>query len=286
MKASLQTLQTKKENSFSSYWVNANSFGFHWHYHPEIEICYVHKGVGTRMVGDSVTEFSDGDLVLVGSNLPHTWISKNFNNNLDNNMQVMVVQFMPEILEQNLLQLPEFQRLAILLQNSKHGIFFQDKEKNLSHKLLQLTNLEGFEKLILLFSLLNVFANDKDSTLLASKNYTPFLSKENEKRMQNIFQYIHQNFYENITLNKIADIACMNQASFCRYFQKNIGQTFTEYLNDLRINKACQLLIETDESVLNISNIVGYGSFSNFNKNFLFRKKIGPREFRKAFLGK
>ncbi len=283
MKPSLQPLKNKSDESFATYWVRSNSFGFHWHYHPEIELCYIHKGSGTRMIGDSVREFSEGDLVLVGSNLPHTWISQQYADDAPDNMQVFVVQFLPELFNETMLHLPEFRQISTLLKGISQGVFFKDAFL-IKEKLLELDKGNSVEKLLRLIEILNLLSIENPYERLTSTNYSPFLTQENAKRMQNIFSHIHAHFAEDISLTQIADIACMNGASFCRYFKQNTGQTLTEYLNDLRISKACQLLIETNESITDIAQIVGFNSFTNFNKSFVNRKNISPRVFRKMIL--
>jgi len=284
LKAQLQSLKSNESASLATYWVKAHSFGFHWHYHPEIELCYVQRGVGTRMVGDSVREFTEGDLVLVGSNLPHTWISQQYANNAQDNMQVFVVQFLPDLFKDNLLYLPEFQSIASLLKQASQGIFFKDVSR-VASLLLAIDQQRGIEKLLGLMRVLHELAAETQIEKLTSKNYTPFLTHENAKRMQNIFGHIHTHFAEEISLKRIADIACMNEASFCRYFKQNTGQTLTEYINDLRISNACRLLIETPEPITTIANTVGFNSFANFNKCFVKRKQVSPRVFRKAIIG-
>ena len=173
-KPSLQPLKIRADESFASYWVKANSFGFHWHYHPEIELCYIHKGAGTRMVGDSVRAFSEGDLVLVGSNLPHTWISHHYTNNNLDNMEVFVVQFLPEIIPLIWLSLPEFRKVSSLMKEASQGIFFKNID-TLKIKLLAVDNYSGIDKLLRLLELLDQLSLETDIEKLASHNYSPFL---------------------------------------------------------------------------------------------------------------
>lgn len=261
MKPSLQSLRPNTaDSSFSSYWVNAPSFGFHWHYHPEIELCYVHRGAGTRMVGDSVREFSAGDLVLLGSNLPHTWMSQPYANEAPDNMQVYVIQFLPALLPQPLLDLPEFAAIADLLRRASRGLAFRTSTPYAT-RFKQLSEAGGAGKFAELLHILADLAMEPDTESLASQNHSPVLSQQNEKRMQAVFSFIHAHFAEEITLGQIADIACMNTASFCRYFRKTTGQTLTGYINDLRIGRACQLLVETQQSITAIAQVVGFNSF-------------------------
>jgi AraC-like DNA-binding protein/uncharacterized cupin superfamily protein len=282
MKPSFQELKSKNNDSIATYWVKAHTFGFHWHYHPEIELCYVHSGTGTRMIGDSVNEFKAGDLVLIGGNLPHTWISQKYVDKKSEAMQVFVIQFLPDLLPVELLNNPSFLEIKKMLQKASKGIFIKE---NLQLKSFfdSLVGLKEVEKFIELLQLLNKLSQENNIELLASDQYSPLLSGENQKRMIDVFGYIHNHYTENISLKQIADIACLNEASFCRYFGKNTGQTFTEYVNDLRINQACQLIRNSDKSILEISQEVGFNSYTNFNRCFVKRKNRSPRVFKNDF---
>lgn len=279
MKPSFQELNSKNNDFIATYWVHANSFGFHWHYHPEIELCYVHTGTGTRMIGDSVNEFIAGDLVLMGSNLPHTWISQKYSDKHCETMQVFVIQFQPDLLPITLFNNHSFVKINEMLQKATKGIFIRE---NLQLKPFfdNLIQLKDVEKYIELLRLLNTLSQQKNIELLASDHYSPLLSGENQKRMIAVFGYIHDHYTKNISLKQIANIACLNEASFCRYFSKNTGQTFTEYINDLRINQACILIKNSSKSISEISEDVGFKSYTNFNRCFMKRKKISPRSFK------
>lgn len=280
MKPSFQPLRPDTDRaSFASYWVRANRFGFHWHYHPELELCYIHRGSGTRLVGDSVRPFADGDLVLLGPNLPHTWISQQYANPAPDNMQVFVVQFLPDLLPESWLKLPEWAGVAALLRQSARGVFVPEGNRY-ADQLTQLDEATGATRFVQLLALLADLAAEAQPETLASQQYAPVLSHENERRIQTVFSFIHTHFTESLSLAQIADIACMNGASFCRYFKKNTGQTLTDYINDLRINRACQLLLESREPIMSIAQTVGFNSFTHFNQSFTRRKGLLPSEYR------
>ena len=284
MKPSYQPLtRDRPDGSLAGYWVRTHSFGFHWHYHPEIELCYIHRGTGTRMVGDSVRPFHDGDLVLLGSNLPHTWISQKYDNDRPDNMQVFVLQFHPDVLSASLLHLPEFVGVQQLMREAASGVAFTPPDGWAFSELHELESLTGISKLLKLLDLLHQLSIESRREPLASPSYAPQLSRANEKRMQAVFGYIHSHFTQPLSLETIADIACLNPASFCRYFKKMTGQTLLDYLNDLRINRACQLLIETSDPILVIAERVGFGSFTNFSAGFARRRGMSPSQYRRQF---
>ena len=267
------------------FWVKVPLFSFHWHYHPEFEITYVHKGRGTRMVGDNVNYFEDGDFVFLGSNLPHTWVSDDDYNQSEADMEVLVLQFHSQLFSNEWLGWQEMTHLRSLLNNSDRGLLFDGgKQKLAAEILIKLQKASGFRKILLTMELLD-YLGEKGGTALASQSYIPPLKDATEERLLTVCQYIHNNFTHPIKLDTVAKLANMNATSFCRFFRKSTGQSVMEYVNDLRISKACNLLLSGQR--LNITEIAyrsGFNSQSLFNRCFLKKKKMTPKEFRKIKL--
>ena len=287
MNANYQHLGLAENNEkIDAFWVNTPKFGFHWHYHPEIEITCVKQGRGTRMVGDNVSSFEAGDFVLMGSNLPHTWISDDDFNESTVNMEVAVLQFSPSILPPKFLRLPEMQNINRLFKYIDRGLVFNESHHKKARALLyQLIDAAGFERLHLFLELLNYLGTMPTFVTLASKAYIPPLNDSAEERILNVCRYVHKEFTNPIQLKTVAQIANMNPTSFCRFFKKSTGQSFSNYLNDLRIGKACNLLLDDRNfSVSEIAFQSGFNSQTLFNRIFLKKKQITPSTFRK--LGK
>ncbi len=285
MKASYQQLNLDtKTSSFWKYKVESERFGFHWHYHPELEICYVVEGSGNRLVGDNVSSFEAGDLVLLGSNLPHTWISSEAFHESGATMKVIVIQFTMDLFSPFFLRLPEMKAIQSVLHHAWRGLAFHgttaEKGGQLLHKLCV---SKDFESLSQLMTLLNLLGQSDEVEALASTIYTPHLSKSNENRISQVCQFIHQHYLRTIALEEVAQIANMTEAAFCRYFKKMTGQSFLDYVNDLRIGHACHLLMETHKTIAEIAYQSGYNSLTHFNRSFQKRKKTTPRQFRKPF---
>ena len=284
MNANYQHLGFETEsNKIHSFWVNAPQFGFHWHYHPELEITCVKNGRGTRLVGDNVNPFEEGDFVFMGSNLPHTWVSDDDFNQSSEKMEVAVLQFHPSVFNPDLLQMPEMRNIRRLLNFAGRGIQLGEEKKERATSLLyQLIDAKGFERFSLFMSLLNFLGEEEEFTLLASNAYIPPLNNATEERILNVCRYVHNEFTNPIKLETIARIANMNPTSFCRFFRKSTGQSFSSYVNDLRIAKACNLLL--DKRKLNISEIAyqsGFNSQTLFNRIFFKKKSMTPSTFRK-----
>ncbi len=280
MKPSFQHLGFDTVNaSFLSYWVRSPKFGFHWHYHPECEISYVKKGFGTRMVGDSVEEFQAGDLLFLGSDLPHTLVSDQL---MEGEMEVVVVQFPKELLEARSLEIVELGAIGTLVQDAVRGFVYpQEVSELVSKKLEELPDLEGFKKYHRLLEVLNDLSKAK-GRLLASTAYNPGKSSENEERIGRVCKYIHERFKEEVTVGSLASLANMNKSAFCRFFKKMTGKTAIAYLNDLRIGMACQLLLK-DHSVSEVAFQSGFNSLTHFHRSFMSRKKVSPLVYKRHF---
>lgn len=276
------------EGSFLCYEVQSPKFGFHWHYHPECEISYVKRGYGTRLVGDHVEPFEAGDLLMLGSDLPHTLISDELFNISGQKMEVVVIQFAPAIFESRSLEIEELAGVGKLLKDALRGLSFSSANNSTSaHQtvvalLEEMPQLKGFERYLALLKVLNSLSH-LNSTKLASEYYTPNKSLESEARIGKVCSYIHDHFSAEITIAKLADLAHMNEAAFCRFFKKMTGKTAINYINDLRIGKACQLLQEPSQSVGEIAYQSGFNSIPYFNRCFQKSKQCSPTQYREQY---
>ena len=272
MKADFQKLSSKSQNrSFNDFWVKVSSFGFHWHYHPEIEICYVKHGRGKRIIGESIEGFEDGDLVLVGSNIPHSWITDEEFNTSSKQIEVYVIQFDQEIFNA-LRGLPEFGRIQDLLQAANKGIKFDTKyESELIDLLYSVESETGFKKLLSLMDLLHAFSISNHKEVLNQVGYKVGFHKHQEERIMKVCNYIHEHYREPITISNLASLIAMNDASFCRFFKRTLGKTVIEYVTALRTSHICNQVGQSSIPVYQIAYDSGFSSIAHFNKQF---KKI------------
>lgn len=284
MKAQFQHLGfDNKPEALRCYWVKTPYFGFHWHYHPEIEITYVHQGHGIRLVGDNVNYFEAGDFVFLGSDLPHTWISDDDFNKKPDQMEVIVLQFLPSLFPEEWLNMAEMKNIRRLLKYAKRGIRFSpDRTAEAARKLIEVTQLNGFERFSGILDLLNFLGQEEQFGFLASKAYIPPLNNQTEQRLLRVCQYIHEEFTQPVKLEDVAKLANMNASAFCRFFKKSTGQSLSEYVSDLRIGKACNLLLgNPNMSIAEVAYKSGFSSQTLFNRSFLKKKNMTPSTFRK-----
>jgi AraC-like DNA-binding protein len=276
MKAILEDIPSKKgAASFYSTRISVPAFEFKWHYHPEYELTYIVRGSGYRIVGNSHEHFSAGDLVLLGSNLPHTWWGKQEDGSPS---EAIVIQFSNAFIEP-FLQLKESQSIKELLTKASRGLRW-DNDQMLFHSIEELGNQGEFNRILSLLSILQTLSQI-ESSQLASDSYQNVLSKKFESRINKVCSYLQLHFSESISLKQVADLVYMSESNFCKFFKKATSTTFSDYLNDLRINEACQLLLSSEDTVSKIAQECGYESLSYFNRVFLRKMNLTPSVFRR-----
>ena len=198
MKAILEDIKSNKgTSSFHAFRYQVPYFQFKWHYHPEFELTYIVKGKGYRIVGDSYEYFTDGDLVLLGSNLPHTWSGKS-NDNVDSD--AVVIQFSNEFIAP-FLELNESISIKNMLENSIRGISFE-ADLSIVSKIINLSTANGMDRIINLISILDDLSK-KQTKRIASNAFHIVVSKKNEMRINKVCLYIQNNFYNKISFRYI-----------------------------------------------------------------------------------
>ena len=252
-----------------------------WHYHPEIELVYINFGVGKRQVGTHLSNYQSGDLILIGSYLPHTGFTKGF----EENQKEIVIQFKPEIFEKAFQNLEELKLINQLLELSKKGIVFEGSIKeDIGLRMEGLQYESRIDSFLTFIKILYDLAKEKSKKILNAEGYA-FISSPNEnKRLKTIFNYIRDHFMERIVLEEISDQVFMTPQSFCRFFKNSTSKTFTTFLNEYRINHATKLLSETDADIKTICYESGFNNFSNFYRNFKKITKMTPNNYRDEIL--
>jgi AraC-like DNA-binding protein/mannose-6-phosphate isomerase-like protein (cupin superfamily) len=261
-------------------------FTYPWHFHPEFEILYVIEGTGTSFVADSIETFESGDLALIGSNLPHFWRSDEiYMNNIDNlRIKYIVIQFPPDFLKDEIINYPEFHSIGELLKRASHGIRFSpDFVMKISKKLKKILRISGFERIILLQELLQELAKTKAYKLLAGELYQNESHSFTNLRLTKVMQFLNTNYQRKIELDKVAGIANLHPAAFCRFFKEKTGKSLSEFVNDLRIGYACRLIIDGKLSVSQISFESGFNNLSNFNRTFKKHTGFTPTNYFEEF---
>lgn len=264
-----------------------------WHYHLEYELAYIKYPHGKRIAGNSITTFDDDDLVFYGPNLPHAWSHEpaadnvktaSYNSGLSHS--AIVVHFSESCFGDAFFAIPEMVAIQSILRKSTHGIvIYGETRKRIVQFMNQLVDHTGSKRVILLLQILEELSATGEYGLLSSAGYWDNLNDNDATRMSSIYEYIIENFTGEIVLDEIAIQAHISPSAFCRYFKARTKRTLKEFVNDLRINYACQLLEENQHSITQICFEAGFNNISNFNRRFKEIKGITPQQYRTNILG-
>lgn len=251
-----------------------------WHYHSELELNVIVESTGTAFVGDSIERFEPGDVVLVGKNLPHLWLNDEiyFEKDANLNTKAHIIHFL-ENFAGGLFHIPEMAAINNLIERAKLGIKFSGAaNKPVAEKIARMIELDGYERIMLFIDVLKTLSSHKKYKTLSSLGYTESLAGINKDRLMPVYDYIINNFKDDITLDAAASLANMNASSFSRYFTSIHRKTFTQFLNEIRIGFACKLLIK-ERHVAMACYGSGFNNISNFNRQFKSIKKITPSDY-------
>lgn len=250
---------------YSKYVENANNMAHLWHYHPEIEMVFVNGGSGKRQIGSHVSYYTDGDLILIGSNLPHC----GFTDEHTGNKNETVIQMKPDFLGANFFSLQETKSISELFDKAKGGIAFGDESKKAVGSRIEMMEKQApFERLLTLLSVLKELESANDYKILNASGFSMETQVQDNDRINMVFNYVKDHFTEEISLETISEMSSMTVPSFCRYFKKITKKTFTRFVNEYRVVHASKLLAEKQISIANISYESGFHNFSHFNKLF------------------
>ncbi len=249
-----------------------------WHYHPEIELVYINGGAGKRRIGSHISYYTEGDLILIGSNLPHCGFTDKFTGNKNE----ILVQMKSDFLGESFFNIPEMKKIQNLLEVAKGGIAFSGSTKQiLGDKMEDLDNQNDFERILSILHILNELALSDEFKVLNAEGFSLETEVKDNDRINIIFNYVKNNFQEDIPLIEIADMVSMTVPSFCRYFKKITNKTFVQFVNERRLVHASKLLTEQTMSISEVSFECGFNNFSHFNKSFKAFTGQNPSEYRK-----
>lgn len=253
-----------------------------WHYHPELELVLSLKSNGTRFIGDSIKKFEEGEVVLIGKNLPHMWLNDEsyFKQGSTRVAEDIVIHFNKEFLGLDFLESHEMKPIAELFYKSRYGIKFINPNEKVLKGIKKIDALKpGFERTIKFIKILNALALHSEFELLSSEGFVNSFKQNKNESLDRTYEYIFENFAQPISLKNVAEIAGMNPSAFSRFFKRVNRKTFSRYLNEVRIGYACKLLIENKSKIITICYESGYNNISNFNRQFRAIKQLSPSEY-------
>lgn len=257
-----------------------------WHYHPAIEIMYITRGIGTRFVGDCIEQYEEGDVCMIGPNLPHEWRNDDAYFDKESGLRATCIClfFKREIFDPNFIRLPEMNNIRDLIERSRRGLKFTGNSKlEITRFIRSSVNDVGVRKVTNLLTLLELMATSTEYELLASVGFTNSVNSEDFERFNKVYKFLVKNFATSIRLEEVSTLVGLTPTAFCRYFKERTKKTFVEYLNEMRISYSKKLLLENKMKISTISGEVGFPNLSNFISQFKKVTGMSPSQFQKQF---
>lgn len=280
----LENTPQRQWESFHCEVVRGRSYGAQWHFHPEHQLTLVLKSYGHRVVGDNITPLASGDMVLVGGNVPHVWHQDEGEPGAKDGVHAIIIRFRDDFLGHDFLHTPEMEPVRALLKRASRGLQVTSKTRqSVADQMEKLSSTHGLARVIGLLRILDELAQSKDLRPVSSPGFRPELSADDQGRMGRVFEHIHENLTEDISRDSVAARASLSPGAFSRFFKTRTGKTLPQYVNELRVGKACSRLAETDDKVADIALDCGFQNLANFNRQFHRLMDASPREYRQQF---
>lgn len=280
MKLNLEQILPDSDSSFRFLLTPKLNEVFYWHFHPEIELVYVEADKGIRHIGEHISTYEGCDLALIGSYIPHL----NFDYGVKATVETVVIQFPETYFESGLIRIPELKKVVDLMERAKTGLAFIGETKRIAGvRLKKLQHLDRFHQFMELMSIFQFLAESDEYVNLDVRPISSQTILKQQERMHRIHQFVEANFQKSIDTQQIADVVNLSLPAFCRYFKKATKLTYTDFVNQYRIQFAKKLLIQ-DKNVTETCFESGFESLSYFNR--IFKKWTGetPSGFRKQRL--
>jgi AraC-like DNA-binding protein len=270
------------QNSFKVLKYAVPFFDMPFHYHSEYELVYITRGSGIRYIGNSIHKFQSGDMVFMGPDLAHIWITpeKYRQQQTDLKVEAIVLQFSKDLFN-SMIETPEFLLIKKLLTNTEAGLKITGNTRNTVIKLLEKMLLsDGLQRFSLLLDVLDGLSQAKDLLSLNSWDRIQEMP-QTDKRISAVHNFVMTCYAQKISSREAASIANMEQSAFCRFFKLKTQKTFTRFLNETRIDQACQLLLEKKQPITQVAYACGFNNMTNFYKQFKTYTKTTPLAFQK-----
>jgi AraC-like DNA-binding protein len=286
MKPQLHKLPVSTDASFLYKKLDVDYFPNPWHFHKEYELVLIDRSSGTRFIGDNVCHFEDGDLCLIGSNIPHLYRNgeEYYAKNSKLKANSIFIHFTKDFLGNHFFDIPEMKMIQRLLEKSSLALDIHGKTKKIIvNKLHNMEDEKPLQRLLSLLEILGILSQSSDLKPLLSAGFLANNSGDSDK-VNHVFQFIMKNYTEEIYVQEIASKLNMSVAAFSRYFKHHTRKTFSDYVTEIRISHACRLLMENNLSISEISYRSGFDNLSNFYRHF--KKTIGivPKDYRNRFV--
>lgn len=287
MRAIFHKVPSKVHESFSIRHDIQQHFPTIWHYHPELEIHHVIKGKGVRFVGDNISKFENGDIILMGPNIPHTWRcdEEYFTGESHEKAEAIIIHFTSNFMGDHFLNLPEAHRYPKLLNNSLQAMqFYGGTKAQLPQLFYQMLEAEDLEKLSIMIHIIDIISKSTEFKTIVTPQTFSQINEVDRERINQVCTFALENYKKNITISSVADMIHLSETSFCRYFKNITKKTFFDFLTEIRISHACKLLLNEYMRIESISSECGFNNIANFYRHFKRITGSTPIEYQKNYL--
>lgn len=265
--------------------VRGRNYGCQWHFHPELELLLTLRGGTHRWIGDNIAPLTDGDLVFIGSNLPHDFRNDRNPGIRFRPVHAIVLLFRPDFLGPTWLDRNDMAGVRRLFQLAGHGLEITGETRRKVSQLVKRTpEARGLRRLVLILEMLEILSASRELRRIASRGFIPEIQISDRERMARISAFVEQRITEPLYLRQVARHVGMSEGSLSRYVRSRTGKTFPGYLNELRVARVCRLLAETDATVADIALSCGFDSLANFEKQFFRLERCSPKAYRQKAL--
>ena len=261
--------------SFKAFRLHQPAFRSHWHYHPELELVFFDRGKGIRFIGDDIALYNEGDLFLIGKNLPHTFVSYEAEDAAW--AGALCIQFSGNLFDSFI----ECTPFKTLFAEANRGVMFPNPGEDVVDKLRAISSATGVSALAALLDVLNLLGETPDRQPILNQDYQRHAAlADTTTRIRTAIDFINAYYQRPISLPEIAAVCHLSPNAFCRWFKQHTGLTLVDYVNKVRLTHVCQLLLSTDLSVGQIALLTGFENISTLNR--LFRQKLStaPSRYR------
>lgn len=258
--------------------INRGYSGCSWHFHAELQLCHVFHGTGQRLIGDHVCEIQAGEVILLGSNLPHVW---RYDPNASDDIRAIVLHFDQTFLGADWLQRPELRDVRLLLTRAGQGLQARGAlRETLAIKIQSMLGTQGLPRIIALLEILHTMADSQEVDSVCSSGYQPIATQLDVERLRVACDFINDHAHETLDRDTLAQIVHMSGSGFSRFFRTHTGMTFQEFVSDVRVSRACKLLASNEYSITEIALRCGFMESSTFNRTFKRLRGTTPTKYR------
>ncbi len=282
MKPEFEQIIAKPQNSYEVKEIIRESrplLSQAWHYHPELEICFTRLSNGKRFVGNNISNYVDGDLVMIGSNVPHGFTTPT-------RCEQVVIQMQHDFLGKEFLEKPEIRDISKLFERSKLGLSFHGATKKKAiKKINKILKKDKGQKLIAFLDLLQTLADDKEAQEICDQEYALDLDIGQLNRIKLVYSYIIKNYQKEIHIHEVAQLINLTESAFYKFIKRHTKKTLTQIINEFRINHATKLLSTSNQTISAICYESGFNNLSYFNRKFKDIMGTTPQDYRTKYDG-